>query len=138
MRHEKCRANVFPFFPDGRQKKLATSTNHSTVPLKRKHYSDNDYENRGTPLDDQMDRFVDRLVAKTPNSSAGGAFPQEQRSDQGSSVDNTFYTGDNLNTFDFNFDFGSYGDPFADIMRMTEASLTGNNAVSGQSLWPWD
>lgn len=83
-----------------------------------------------------MDRFVERLVAKTPNST--GNYSGEQRSDQGSFVDTSFTAGDGLNTFDFNFDFGNYGDPFADIMRMTEASLGGNTIVPSQTLWPWD
>lgn len=84
-----------------------------------------------------MDQFVARLVAKTPTSTTDTLAP-EQRLDGGSFVDTGFHVGDGLNTFDFNFDFGAYDDPFADIMRMTEASLSTNPAIKNQALWPWN
>jgi hypothetical protein len=108
------------------------------VPAKRKYDSQNDSLPKGSPQEDQIDQFVERLVAKTPNSATHTA---EQRSDHGSFIDPTFPgTGDGLNTFDFNFDFGNYDDPFADIMRMAEATLGGGstNITSAQTLWPWN
>lgn len=122
---------------DGRRKKLSTGVDHTTVPSKRKYAGQSETFDKVTPSEDQMDQFVARLVAKTPTSTAGN-FAFEQRSDGSSFVDTGFNVGDGLNTFDFNFDFGAYDDPFADIMRMTEASLAGNAALKNPALWPWN